>query len=113
MSDNNTIWLKIKRIIVKIAVVLALLSLIYGAGHLVINDIPTTIQGYQEIPIEYTEDDDWMGIPHNKATKTVKKKVSFSDASVMILNDLIVIILSGAVLIFVFDPTCQQSELLE
>ena len=98
MSDNNKFWLKFKKVFIKIAMVLALLSLIYGTGHLVVNDIPTTIRGYQEI---------------QTSTKTVMKEVSFSDALVMIINDLSLIILSGAVLIFVFDPAYKQSELFD
>ena len=93
------IWNRFKKIIVNIAIVLAFFSLIWGAVQLVGSDIPSLIRGYEEIPIEYIEDENWMGITQIEVSETVKKEITAEEGISRIIDTVILIILSGALLI--------------
>ena len=93
------IWNRFKKIIVNIAIVLAFFSLIWGAVQLVGSDIPSLIRGYEEIPIEYIEDENWMGITQIEVSETVKKEITAEEGISKIIDTVILLILSGALLI--------------
>lgn len=97
MSDETK--QKIKKIIVNIASVCAFLGLIWGAGRIVIHDIPTIIRGYDYVAIETTEREDYMGNTHEVVTKDVKRKVSFGDAFSDFFTNFIILSISSGFLI--------------
>ena len=87
---------KITKVIVSIASFCAVLGLIWGVGRIVIHDIPTMVRGYDYVVIETEERDDYMGVPHEVATKKVKRKVPFEDVfSELVTNFMILSISSG------------------
>ncbi|MBR2336934.1 MAG: hypothetical protein IKA61_03195 [Clostridia bacterium] len=86
--------LKIQKIIIEIAGVCALLGLIWSPGRLIFHDIPAIIRGYENVAVEWGEEDDYMGINKTVVTKTVKKKITFGEAMSEIVGNLIVTFVS-------------------
>ena len=100
---NSSTKQKIKNIIVSIAGVCAVLGVFWGAGRIVVHDIPTMIRGYDYVAIETDYVDDYMGIEHQVVTKEAKHKVSFGESfSEFITNFMILFISLG---FFITSPS--------
>ena len=102
------IWKRFKKIFMSIAFGLSFFTFIWSAIRLVGNDIPSIILGYEEIPIEYIEDTDWMGISHTYVSETVKKEITFEEALNNIVDKISILILSGGLIIA--SPTYRKYE---
>lgn len=55
---------KVKKIGMTIAIIFAVIGVFYSPGRLIFHDIPMLVRGYEEVAIEWGEDDDFMGIQH-------------------------------------------------
>lgn len=86
---------KFKKILVEVAVVVSIFLGLWSAGRIVFKDISTMISGYEEIAIEYTEDEDWMGVTHEVVTKAVKRKVPFVEAFGDFITNALTLIVCG------------------
>ena len=105
---SDTTKQKIKKTIVTIASVFAVLGVIWGTGRIIIHDIPTIIRGYDYVAIETQERDDYMGISHEVVTKEVKRPVSFGSAfSDLITNFMILSISLG---FFITYPSYKREN---
>ena len=93
--DKQLIFKKFKKILVEVAVVVSILLGLWSVGRIVFHDISTMISGYEEIAIEYTEDDDWMGVTHEVVSKTVKRKVPFVEAFGEFITNVLTLIVCG------------------
>ncbi len=98
-EKSSLLWKRVKKIFMNVASVLAFFALIWSVIKLVGSDIPSLARGYEEIPIEYIEEEDWMGIEQTEVSKTVKKEITFEDGISKVVDRLLLLILSGAVLI--------------
>lgn len=84
-------WEKAKKMIVSVAIFVAVIALIFSIGRILFSDLPALISGYEEIAIEWDHD--------NGATETVKKPITAGDVISRIFENAIMMILSAAVLI--------------
>ena len=82
-----------------IAFFISFFTFIWGAIRLIGNDIPAIIRGYEEIPIEYIDDTDFMGISHTEVSKTAKKEITFEEAFNNIMTNTAILILSAGLII--------------
>ena len=97
---NEEIKQKIKKIIVSIACALSFFGAFYGAGKILIHDIPTMIRGYDYIALETDYNDNGNEI----VTEEEKREVSFEDAFSDFFTNFIILSLSLGFLILYLSP---------
>ena len=93
------VWKRFRKIFMNIAFFLSFFALIWSVIRLIGHDIPAIIRGYEEIPIEYIEDTNFMGISHTEVSKTVKKEITFEEAFNSIISNTAILILSVGLII--------------
>ncbi len=108
--DKKEVLLKGKNILINVAIIVSIILCLWAIGTIIFHDISAMITGYEEIAIEYVEDDDWMGIPHQVVSKTVKRKIPFEEAFGEFIENVCILIVSSAFLLVVPDQKTRKNQ---